>query len=514
MCQIIRQATNFKHMKNIPLILLVAFGLFSRILTCCSESPVVSGESGINDTSTVDTVSSDTVKTRQAYLVSSANDIRHLPELNPGDTVLMANGTWTDQNVILRGVGTEQSPIILKPQSENGVVLSGGSTLSIAGDYLQVENLIFRDGNVAGNVIEFRRGSVFSNHCRLTRVVVEDYSPDDKSINSKWISLYGTYNRVDHCSVQGKTNIGTTLVVWLDETPDHHQIDHNYFGPRPELGENGGETIRIGTSDWVSYESNTIVEHNLFEECDGEVEIISNKSVGNRYRYNTFRNCLGTITLRHGSYCKVYGNFFLGDLAKNCGGVRIIGEGHEVYNNYFENLSGTSYRAAISLVNGEVDAENSGYVQVTKAKIGFNTIINCKQPFAIGAGKDSKKVLPPDETFIANNLVVGRSGYALVHDYDVTTGITWSANIVDVDDLGIGTEPGIVNTDLELVREGELFRPKTNSVCVGAANLAYFKEILVDIDGQNRSSSSKDVGCDQVVDGEILIYPLKKEDLN
>lgn len=506
-------------MKNIPLILLVKLGLFAGILICCSESPVVSGDPEINDTSIVDTVSSDTILVdsglvAHVYLVSSAYDIDHLPELTPGDTILMTTGTWTDQTIILRGVGTEQYPIILKPQSENGVVLTGQSTLSIAGDYLQVENLVFRGGKVTGNVIEFRRGSVVSNHCRLTRVIVEDYSPDDKSIDSKWISLYGTYNRIDHCSVQGKTNIGTTLVVWMDETPDHHLIDHNYFGPRPELGENGGETIRIGTSDWVSYGSNTIVEHNLFEECDGEVEIISNKSVGNQYRYNTFRNCLGTITLRHGSYCKVYGNFFLGNLAKNCGGVRIIGEGHEVYNNYFENLSGTSYRAAISLVNGEVDAENSGYVQVTKAKIGFNTIINCKQPFAIGAGKDSEKILPPDETFIANNLVIGRSGYALVYDYDVTTGITWSANIVDVDDLGIEPEPGITNTDLDLVKEYELFRPQANSVCIGAANLDYLKDVLVDIDGQNRSPLSKDVGCDQVVDGEIIIHPLTKTDLD
>ncbi|NND98671.1 MAG: hypothetical protein HKN47_15220 [Pirellulaceae bacterium] len=33
----------------------------------------------------------------------------------------------------------------------------------------------------------------------------------------------------------------------MGETIRRHRIDHNHFGARPELGRNGGETIRIGT---------------------------------------------------------------------------------------------------------------------------------------------------------------------------------------------------------------------------------------------------------------------------
>jgi poly(beta-D-mannuronate) lyase len=46
--------------------------------------------------------------------------------------------------------------------------------------------------------------------------------------------------------------------------------------------------------------SRTVVEHNLFQECNGEIEIVSSKSCENTYRYNTFLNCEGAVTLRHG----------------------------------------------------------------------------------------------------------------------------------------------------------------------------------------------------------------------
>lgn len=446
------------------------------------------------------------------YQVGSAAEINALPELLPGDVVIMKNGVWTNQTVIFKGEGTESNPIVLKAETPGQVVLTGSSTLSIAGDYLQVESLKFLYGTVAGNVIEFRRGSLLANHCRLTNTTIKDYSPTDKNTDSKWISLYGTYNRVDHCSLSGKTNLGTTLVVWMDETPDYHLIDHNYFGYRPELGQNGGETIRIGTSQWVEYASNTVFEYNLFNECDGEVEIISNKSVGNIYRYNTFKDCDGTLTLRHGSYCRVYGNFFFGDPSKSSGGVRIIGEGHEVYNNYFEGLNGTSYRAAISLVNGIPDSPVSGYYQVKKAKIGFNTIIDCKQPFAIGAGASDSRTLPPTETLIANNLIKARSGYTVIEDYDETNGITWHGNVADGEELGINTTEGFKLASISMEESDGLYRPTPESVVIGNASTVW-PEITDDIDGQPRPANSRDVGCDQLAAGSILNYPLTKDEV-
>ena len=94
-------------------------------------------------------------------------------------------------------------------------------------------------------------------------------------------------------------------------SPNRHRIDHNHFGHRPPLRRNGGETIRVGNS-WSSMSSSgTLVERNLFDRCDGELEIISSKSSDNVYRQNTLRACAGMLTLRHGNRCLVADNYFL-----------------------------------------------------------------------------------------------------------------------------------------------------------------------------------------------------------
>jgi poly(beta-D-mannuronate) lyase len=61
--------------------------------------------------------------------------------------------------------------------------------------------------------------------------------------------------------------------------------------------------------------------------------------------------------------------------------VRIIGENHKVYNNYFENLRGTGYRAALCLVRGKENSALNEYFQVKNAFVAFNTIVNHPQAF-------------------------------------------------------------------------------------------------------------------------------------
>ena len=159
---------------------------------------------------------------------------------------------------------------MLRARSYSDVTLSRTSKIQNAGNYLVVENLMFQNGNSAPDpVVEFRNGSLESSYCRFTNSSIANYSPADINTDNKWVSLFGSYNRVDHCSIKGKTNSGTTLVVWLTNHANYHQIDHNYFGFRPILGFNGGETIRVGTSDWSMYDSFTIVENNLFDKCNG-----------------------------------------------------------------------------------------------------------------------------------------------------------------------------------------------------------------------------------------------------
>lgn len=189
------------------------------------------------------------------HRVTSAAEIQQiLAKVQPGDTLTMAAGTWIDEKIVFNGHGTEREPILLRAERPGRVILTGASSLRIAGTYLVVQGLYFKDGYSSdGDVIEFRHtNKAISNNCRLTQIAIEDYNPQDQQTGYKWVSLYGSHNRVDHCVFKGKDHVGSTLVVWLSEEPNYHLIDHNYFIDRPVLGRNDGESIpKISPLMWM-----------------------------------------------------------------------------------------------------------------------------------------------------------------------------------------------------------------------------------------------------------------------
>ncbi len=452
--------------------------------------------------------------------VSSALEINNaMGGLNPGDTLLMSNGIWADQRISFHANGSEAQPIVLIAETPGQVVLSGFSTLEFSGSYIEINGLNFTEGYSTGDaVIEFRRNGVRANHCRLTNTTIFNYNPTSISTNYKWVSMYGQYNRVDHCYFAGKSHDAATFVVWLSEELDrdnHHIIEYNHFGYRPELGFNGGETIRIGTSTWSMTNSRTIVRHNLFERCDGEIEIISNKSCENIYFNNTFLNNSGTLTLRHGNRCLVEGNFFFGEGNSEAGGIRIIGEDHTVINNYLENLVGDGYRAAISMVVGVENSPLNRYFQVQNALVAHNTIINCRQSFMLGYASSSDQSMPPINCTISNNAVYSWNTdiFHFDEEEDHPQNFSYAQNIVFGGDLGMpDTSSGIIWQDpLFEFADEELTRPQAGSPLIGqAAILSY--DVTTDMDGQNRGTV-RDIGADQVSNDPILYLPLTSDDV-
>ena len=357
------------------------------------------------------------------YKVQSAADIKKL-SLMPGDQVILTGANWKDQQLIFKGKGTKAQPIILKAEFPGKTQLTGNSTLEIDGTWLVVDGLSFTDGYIEkGDVIVF---STKSTWCRLTNTSVVDYNNPDKTADYRWVSLNGFNNRVDHCFLKGKTTQAPSMVVWLSDKPNYHQIDHNYFGPRPELGGNGGETIRIGTSTWSMYDSFTTVENNIFEHCDGEIEAVSNKSCKNTIRNNLFYECKATLTLRHGNKSEIYGNFFIGNHKPGTGGIRVIGEGHNIHDNYMQSLTGTGLSSAIAVMAGLPNPILTSHWQVKDATISNNLIIDCKEAFAIGAGYRADRYLPALNTSFTNNIIVGNK--APVKWYDQKVEIAFSKN--------------------------------------------------------------------------------------
>ena len=363
-----------------------------------------------------DSISNNTEKqivTAKTYTVANSAELNAL-SLQPGDKVIMKSGEWKSQLINFKAKGTAENPITLVAETKGSVILTGNSNLKIDGEWLIVDGLSFKNGfSLKDDVVVF---SKTTSNSRLTNTSIEDYNPSDKTVDYKWVSLFGKNNRVDHCSIAGKTHQGTTLVVWLDDKANYHQIDHNYFGPRPDLGVNGGETIRIGTSTYSMNDSYTTVENNIFDKCSGEVEIISIKSGYNKILNNLFYECIGTVTFRHGNHSEVSNNYFVGNGITNTGGVRIIGENQKVHGNYLYKIVGRTLRSAISIMNAYENPALSDYWQVKNADIQYNVIVDAREAFVLGAGKDGSRTVAPDGVTIANNYVINPTTLLVTQD--------------------------------------------------------------------------------------------------
>lgn len=367
-------------------------------------------------------------------------------KLAPGDVVVLRAGEWKDADLVFRGNGTIEKPITLR--GDGRAKLTGASRLRIAGEHLVIEGVWFSDCTPPkSDIIAFREDSKrLAKHCIVRDCAITQSAALVEKSDRKWLSIYGANNRVERCHFEGKTSAGTLLIVWLPEKagdPPGHVISGNYFGPRPRLGKNGGEIIRVGDSDTSMQTAGCVVERNLFDRCDGEVECISNKSCGNIYRGNVFLETQGSLTLRHGNGCRVEKNVFLGFGVKSTGGIRVIGEDHTVVDNHLEGLRGDGARAAICVMNGIEKSPLSGYFQVKRAKIERNTIVDCKQSIVIGfADDDVKANLPPtDVTFGGNTVWAGK--FTAIELIDPTATVVWKENRVSAEKPGIAPTPGI-----------------------------------------------------------------------
>ncbi len=343
------------------------------------------------------------------YKVASASEyIAIQSAIAPGDSIIFANGNWKNVELIFNQQGTSTSPIVFIAETPGKVIFSGNSKLKIGGTYIEINGFLFKDGfSSKGAIIEFRESSnKLANHCRVTNCAIDNYNNPDRLSDDNWVILYGKNNRLDHNYIANKKNLGTTLIVELNDVrnqENEHRIDHNYFGERPRLGSNGGETIRIGNSTFSKTSSRTIIEENYFEHCSGEVEIISVKSCDNILRRNTFYECEGGLVLRHGNRNIVENNFFIGNDKPNTGGVRVINAGHKIYNNFFYKLAGDRFRSALTVLNGVPNSPINRYDPVRDVVIANNIFIDCNS-VELGAGKDLERTAKPEDVVLYGNV--------------------------------------------------------------------------------------------------------------
>ncbi|MEO0973538.1 MAG: polysaccharide lyase 6 family protein [Pseudomonadota bacterium] len=372
----------------------------------------------------------------QEVLVSDyAQFERAVPQLQPGDTLILANGTWTDVELVFKANGLPGQPISLRAEAPGEVIISGQSNLRFSGEHIVISGLVFKDGYTpTSEVISFRTSKTqLANHSRVTNTVIDDFTNPERYDSDTWVAMYGKHNRFDHNSLLNKGNRGVTMAVRLNTAAsleNDHIIEYNYFGPRQPLGSNGGETLRVGTSHYSREFSNTTVRYNYFDRTSGELEIISSKSCGNRFHHNVFFESQGTLTMRHGHYTTVDHNYFLGNRLPNTGGIRVINEHQTVQHNYLYGLTGHRFRGALVIMNGVPNGPINRYDPVIDSVVNSNLVIDSDH-IQLCAGADEERSAPPSGTSMRHNIIMSKTNLDPITVYDDVSGIAFEGNVLN-----------------------------------------------------------------------------------
>lgn len=393
--------------------------------------------------------------TAQIY-ITDPEDLEDLVNaaLVTGGTFIVSNGTYNDFEATFEVAATSTNPIIIKAETIGGVTLTGDSGFVLKkSSYITIEGFVL-DTEDAGTLVKFEG----SNHIRITRNVFEQTSED----SAKWIYIGGVWdddtepyqylshtNRIDHNIFKNKDHLGHYITIDgtnSEQQSQYDRIDHNYFKNNGPRATNEQESIRIGWSEMSQSSGYTTVEFNLFEDCDGDPEIVSVKSCDNTIRHNTFISSYGTLSLRHGNRNRVEGNYFFGNgkaigtsetgSTLYTGGIRIYGTDHVIINNYMEGLTGTKWDAPITLTQGDaIDGSSTSWSKHFRAErvtIAYNTLVNNSHGIEIGYDNNDAYSKDLADITIANNLITG-SENSLVEivdtDNDQGDKITWVNNL-------------------------------------------------------------------------------------
>ncbi len=432
--------------------------------------------------------------------------VNNLTELNnaiisasPGTTIILADGIWNNVFLDIDKNGTLSDPITITAQNPGAVLMTGNSRVYMEGTYLTVSGLVFQNPEnlvVSGGNIEPIIELKECDNCRVINNKIDTYNGTEsqKTLKFKWILNDGQYNEIAYNSFIGKYGVGSIINDNRNSTePDYLQIHHNYFVDRTPINEvnedNDQDGIRIGNSSTSLDNSSSEIYENYFYNFAGEIEVISNKSGDNKYYNNTFRDYSGTLTLRHGNNCEVYSNYFFAEDNIFSGGVRVIGEGHKIYNNYIEGVNSTkpdgstsNATGGINVSNGRLNSTLNGYYQVKNTQVINNTFVNCDYALRIGTKVSGDLDQEPENLIVANNIMYNSS----VSDYQIVTAPSGTS-------VSEGNITSLPNNDM--ADDGNFHRLTSGSSPIDAG-IGNYSFLTQDILGGNRDANF-DAGAEE-----------------
>ena len=477
---------------------------------------------------------------RRTVHVSTTAELEDAMEtMLPGDSIVLADGTYNEVNETVEYLGgTAEYPVYIIAANQGMAKITGKSRFTFENSaYITVRGLDI-DVVEVNNIFKLED----SNNIRICYNTIT--RTGDAEGSSKWIYIgglwdgdqcYSHHNRVDHNLIEGKFDRGALLVIDgtngdVPQVSQYDRIDHNHFKTVSPRISHEKETIRVGWSQQSLSSAFCTIEYNLFEECDGDPEIISVKTNDNYVRNNTFLRSLGTVSLRHGNRTEISGNFFIGDGKTaefegntiGCGGVRVYGKDHKIFNNYFEGLTGFRWDAACTLTQGDASNDNvdqdsdlTKHYVIENLEFTHNTLANNLSDIEIGYRDDWGKA--PKNVLIANNIIIQDTNpVTKVHFAGTDDDVSFFDNIIYT--TGTGTNGDISFSAAEAMNVNPLLEKTTCTIpeagCESAYPNAIYKiasasspavdpsptytitEVTHDIEGQP-GISSRDLGSDE-----------------
>jgi hypothetical protein len=252
------------------------------------------------------------------------------------------------------------------------VDLKGTSTVKLSGKNYGVSNFSLLDGSasfkpsgffveVSGENIKVINFSMVNVKCGLSDM---DYICVKTS--AKGFQMYNS-------RLNGKTNNGVFLRL---DFPLNNYIKCCVFENFGRVSaSNGGEMIRMATSQYEKNEANAVIDQCYFNKCLGDPEVVSVKC-----SRNTIKNCIfenndsSKLVLRHAHNVTVSGCYFSGS------GMRVYGTNHVIENVQvvneanilLDNKSGSSYVKATNVKVTDVYYDN---VKTPVTNNGINCVV-------------------------------------------------------------------------------------------------------------------------------------------
>jgi Chondroitinase B len=330
----------------------------------------------------------------KSYLIHNEQEFDSIhDQIKPGDEIVIANGTYTPWSLVANTNGTAAQPITIKAQTTGKVIFSGDVVqplFQLTGSYTILRGIHFIDCTLlkaekqTGILVELKG----SKHCRVTECVFSRNVTKAQYMPIVVVSGKGESNQVDHCTFTGNVdNQELQVKVTKDISPLYTLIENNLFRDKIKVSwqnSNGGECVQIGQDPILlgTMQSKSTVRENRFIRCNGEPEVISNKSSNNMYVKNYFEDCDGELVMRGGHDCVIDSNTIKGGNS----GIRVNGTGHVVTHNDISNIK-TGIRLMYGMAGGK--NEIGFYIAASDCVIKYNHIENATTGIFIGDSKNA-----------------------------------------------------------------------------------------------------------------------------